>query len=97
MTTFLALPWKQVPRAQTIFVAQAGRKIRIFSLTLQRYKIFIAFPNYSSKKARKKTRSKFLVSQMRTAHSAQFSHEHHRIGQINIYYIYNIYIIYIVI
>ena len=56
MTPFLALPRKQVPRALGIFVAQAGRKFRIFSLTLQRYKIFIALPNYSSKKARKKAR-----------------------------------------
>ena len=56
---FLALPRKQVPRAQTIFVAQAGRKFRIFSLTMQRYKNFKALPNYSSKKARKKARSSF--------------------------------------
>ena len=27
---FLALPRKQVPRAQAIFVAQAGRKFRLF-------------------------------------------------------------------
>jgi len=53
----LALPRKHVPRAQAIFVAQAGRKFRIFSLTLQRYKNFKALPNYSSKKARKKARS----------------------------------------
>ena len=31
-----------MPRAQAIFVAQAGRKFRLFSLTLQRYNIFIA-------------------------------------------------------
>jgi hypothetical protein len=48
-----------VPRAQAIFVAQAGRKFRLFSLTMQRYKNFIAFPNLSSKKARKKARSDF--------------------------------------
>ena len=59
MTPFLALPRKQVPRAQVIFVAQAGRKFRLFSLTLQRYKNFKALPNYSSKKARKKAHSRF--------------------------------------
>ena len=64
MTPFLALPRKQVPRAQTIFVAQAGRKFRIFSLTMQRYKIFKALPNYSSKKARKKARSSFSCRKM---------------------------------
>ena len=57
MTPFLALPRFQVPRAQTIFVAQAGRKFRLFSLTMQMYKIFKFLPNYFSKKARKKTRS----------------------------------------
>jgi len=55
----LALPRKQVPRAQAIFVAQAGRKFRLFSLTLQRYKKFNALPNYLAKKARKKARSDF--------------------------------------
>jgi len=54
------LPWKQVPRAQAIFVAQAGRKFRLFSLTMQRYKNFKALPNYSFKKARKKARSSFF-------------------------------------
>jgi len=48
-----------VPRAQAIFVAQAGRKFRLFSLTMQRYKNFKALPNYFSKKARKKARSRF--------------------------------------
>ena len=52
MTPFLALPKKHMPRAQVIFVVQAGRKFRLFSLTLQRYKKFKALPNYSSKKAR---------------------------------------------
>ena len=60
MTPFLALPRKQVPRAPAIFVAQAGRKFRIFSLTLQRYKNFKALPNYSSKKARQKARCMFF-------------------------------------
>ena len=46
-----------MPRAQAIFVAQAGRKFRLFSLTMQRYKIFISLPNNISKKARKKARS----------------------------------------
>ena len=59
MTPFLALPRKQVPRAQTIFVAQAGRKFRLFSLTMQRYKKFNALPNYSSKKAPQKARCDF--------------------------------------
>ena len=59
MTPFLALPKKHLPRAQVIFVVQAGRKFRLFSLTLQRYKKFKALPNYSSKKARKKARSDF--------------------------------------
>jgi hypothetical protein len=48
-----------VPRAQVIFVARAGRKFRLFSLTLQRYKNFNALPNYLAKKARKKARSDF--------------------------------------
>ena len=56
MTPFLALPRKHVPRAQAIFVAQAGRKFRLLSLTMQRYKKFIVLPNYFSKKARKKAR-----------------------------------------
>ena len=56
----MALPRKQVPRAQTIFVAQAGRKFRLFSLTLQRYKNFKALPNYSSKKARFDFSSKIM-------------------------------------
>ena len=56
-TPFLALPRKHLPRAQVIFVAQLGRKFRLFSLTMQRYKKFKALPNYSSKKARKKARS----------------------------------------
>ena len=58
MTPFLALPRKQVPRAQTIFVAQAGRKFRLFSLTLQRYKNFKSFPNLFAKKTREKARSR---------------------------------------
>ena len=41
-TPFLALPRKHLPRAQVTFVAQAGRKFRQFSLTLQRYDFFIA-------------------------------------------------------
>jgi hypothetical protein len=60
-TPFLALPKKQVPRAQVIFVVQAGRKFRLFSLTMQRYKKFKALPNYSSKKARKKARYYFFT------------------------------------
>jgi hypothetical protein len=54
-----------VPRAQVIVVAQAGRKFRLFSLTMQRYKIFKALPNYSAKKARKKARSSFFVEKFR--------------------------------
>ena len=57
MTPFLALPRKQVPRAQTIFVAQAGRKFRLFSLTMQRYEKFKSLPNFFAKKARKKART----------------------------------------
>ena len=34
--------------AQVIFVAQAGRKFRLFSLTLQRYKNFKALPNFQA-------------------------------------------------
>jgi hypothetical protein len=64
MTPFLALPRKQVPRAQANFVSQAGRKFRIFSFTMQRYKIFKALPNYSSKKARKKARCSFSCRKM---------------------------------
>ena len=58
-TPFLALPRKHLPRAQVIFVAQLGRKFRLFSLTMQRCKKFKALQNYSSKKARKKARSDF--------------------------------------
>ena len=47
-----------MPRAQTIFVAQAGRKFRLFSLTLQRYKNFKSFPNLFAKKTREKARSR---------------------------------------
>ena len=72
MTPFLTLPGKQVPRAQTIFVAQAGRKFRLFSLTMQRYKKFKALQNYSSKKARKKARSRF--SGKTTSKMWSFSH-----------------------
>jgi hypothetical protein len=50
----LALPRKQVLAGQAIFVAQAGRKFRLFSSTMQRYENFTHLPNYSSKKARKK-------------------------------------------
>ena len=57
MTPFLALPRKQVPRAQTIFVAQAGRKFHLFSLTMQRYEKIKSLPNFFAKKARKKARS----------------------------------------
>jgi hypothetical protein len=39
-----------------IFVAQLGRKFRLFSLTMQRYEKFKALPNYFAKKARKKAR-----------------------------------------
>ena len=39
-----------MPRAQAIFVAQAGRKFRLFSLTMQRYEKFKALPNYFLKK-----------------------------------------------
>jgi hypothetical protein len=55
----LALPKEQVLAGQVIFVAQAGRKFRLFSSTMQRYKFFRHIPNYSSKKARKKTRFDF--------------------------------------
>ena len=51
-----------MPRAQAILVAQAGRKFRIFSLTLQRYKNFKALPNYFSKKARKKHAVVFQIA-----------------------------------
>ena len=57
MASFLALPKKHMPRAQVNFVVQAGRKFRLFSLTLQKYKKFKALPNYFAKKARKKARS----------------------------------------
>jgi hypothetical protein len=39
-----------VPRAQAIFVAQAGFKFRLFSLTLQRYESFIAVHEYFARK-----------------------------------------------
>ena len=70
MAPFLALPKKQVPRAQVIFVVQAGRKFRLFSLTMQRYKKFKALPNYSSKKARKKARILKIVCPTATRYSA---------------------------
>ena len=63
-TPFLALPGKHLPRAQIIFVVRAGRKFRIFSLTVQRYKNFKALPNYSSQKARKKARSENVDSNL---------------------------------
>jgi len=40
MTPFLALPRKQVPRAQTIFVAQAGRKFRLFFFDIAKVQKF---------------------------------------------------------
>ena len=39
-----------MPRAQAIFVAQAGHKFRLFSLTLQRYIFFIAVHEYFARK-----------------------------------------------
>ena len=45
-TQFLTLPWKHMPRAQVVFVAQAGLKFCLFSLTLQRYIFFIAVHEY---------------------------------------------------
>jgi len=44
-----------LPARYAIFVAQLGRKFRRFSLTLQRYEKFKALPNFSAKKARKKS------------------------------------------
>ena len=49
-----------MPARLAIFVAQLGRKFRLFSLTMQRYKIFRSPPNFFAKKARKKARSRFL-------------------------------------
>ena len=83
-----------MPRAQTIFVAQAGRKFRIFSLTMQSYKNFKALPNYSSKKARKKARVLFPVFRcaQRTEHSFLMSTIILGNRKITIYIIYILYI-----
>jgi len=56
MTPFLAFLRKQLPARYAIFVTQLGRKYRLFSLTLQRYKNFKAHPKIFAKKARKKAR-----------------------------------------
>ena len=48
-----------MPARLAIFVAQLGRKFRLFSLTMQRYEIFRCLPNFFAKKARKKARSDF--------------------------------------
>jgi hypothetical protein len=45
-----------LPARYAIFVAQLGRKFRLFSLTMQRYEKIKALPNYIAKKARKKAR-----------------------------------------
>ena len=42
------------------FCCPGRPQISSFSLTMQRYKIFKALPNYSAKKARKKARSSFF-------------------------------------
>jgi hypothetical protein len=54
VANFCALPRKHLPARYAIFVTQLGRKIRRFSLTMQRYEKFKALPNYFAKKARKK-------------------------------------------
>jgi hypothetical protein len=41
-TLFCDFTRKQLPARLAIFVAQLGRKFRLFSLTLQRYNLFIA-------------------------------------------------------
>ena len=58
-TPFCDFPRKHVPARLAIFVAQLGRKFRLFSLTMQRYEIFRSPPNFFAKKARKKARSDF--------------------------------------
>ena len=58
-TPFCDFPRKHVPARLAIFVAQLGRKFRLFSLTMQRYKIFRSPPNFFAKKARKKARFDF--------------------------------------
>ena len=42
-----------MPRAQAIFVAQAGRKFRLFSLAMQRYKKFRYNPMFFVKVSEK--------------------------------------------
>ena len=44
------LPGKQVSARQEIFVTRLGRKFRRFSLTMQRYDIFIAVYEFSPEK-----------------------------------------------
>ena len=41
-TLFCDFTRKQLPARKVIFVAQLGRKFRLFSLTVQRYNLFIA-------------------------------------------------------
>ena len=58
-----------MPARLAIFVAQLGRKFRLFSLTMQRYEIFRSPPNFFAKKARKKARTLKLQILLDTVYS----------------------------
>ena len=102
MTLFLALPREQLPARQEIFVAKLGRKFRLFSLTMQRYKFFRGLPNNIAKKARKKHAHKQYIENcnLDTEYRIQFLFRVHillsQFYSIIIYIIYIIIIIYII-
>ncbi len=53
-TLFCGFTRKQLPARLVIFVAQLGRKFRLFSLTVQRYEYFQCLPNNNRKMTLKK-------------------------------------------
>jgi 4-hydroxy-3-methylbut-2-en-1-yl diphosphate synthase IspG/GcpE len=70
MAPFLALPKKHMPRAQVKFVVQAGRKFRLFSLTLQRYKKIQSASKLFRKKSTQKSTHPEIVCPTATRYSA---------------------------
>ena len=53
-TLFCDFTRKHLPARLVIFVAQLGRKFRLFSLTVQRYEYFQCLPNNNRKMTLKK-------------------------------------------
>ena len=53
-TLFCDFTRKHLPARLVIFVAQLGRKFRLFSLTVQRYEYFQCLPNNNRKMTPKK-------------------------------------------